>query len=132
MRFLFSLLIVSATLFPAFALASTATPASTPATTGSSLCPPGQSGLCNPLKAHSIQGLLVDILSYLVRIGTIFIILMLVFVGFKFVAARGNSGELEKVRTMLLWTIIGAVIILGAQAISMGVSSTISAISQVP
>ncbi len=98
----------------------------------SGICRSGKGGLCNPLKANSIEGLLVDILSYLVKIGTIFIILMLVFVGFKFVAARGNSGELEKARNMLLWTIIGAIIILGAQAIAMGIASTISAISQVP
>lgn len=99
--------------------------------TNKKLCDSSNSGLCNPLRATSIQQLLVTILSYLVKIGTVFIVLMIVFVGFKFAAAQGNAGELEKVRTMFVWTIVGALIILGAQAISMGVSSTISAISQV-
>ncbi len=97
-----------------------------------SICKSGKGGLCNPLKAQSITAFLNDILDFAVKIGTIFIVLMLVFVGFKFTAARGNAGELEKVRTMFLWTIIGAVVILGAHVISNMIASTITIISQAP
>ncbi len=86
-------------------------------------------GLCNPLKVNSIQELLVAVLGYLVQVGTVIIVLMMVYIGFEFVLARGNPTKLQKAREMLLWTIIGALIILGAQAISMGIASTITAIS---
>ncbi|HEC94062.1 MAG TPA: hypothetical protein ENI56_01665 [Candidatus Kaiserbacteria bacterium] len=141
MRFLFSLFLFSATLFPAFSLAATASVGSQPpappsavqgAAQEASLCPSGQSGLCNPLKAKSITELLNDILTYLVKIGTVFVILMIVYVGFKFTAARGNAGELEKVRIMFLWTVVGALVILGAHVISDMITSTIHTISQTP
>ena len=86
-------------------------------------------GLKNPLKVDSIQGLLTTVLSYVVQIGTVIIVLMMVWTGFKFVLARGNPTELQGARKMLLWTIIGALVILGAQIIAMGVQSTITAIS---
>jgi len=64
-----------------------------------------------------------------VQVGTVIIVLMMVYVGFKFVLARGNPTELQNAKKMLLWTIIGALVILGAQAISMGIQSTVTAIS---
>ncbi len=94
-----------------------------------STCSNGSSGLCNPLKVNSIQELLTAILGYLVQVGTVIIVLMMVYVGFKFVLARGNPTELQNAKKMLLWTIIGALVILGAQAISMGIQSTVTAIS---
>ncbi len=92
-------------------------------------CSSSGGGLCNPLKVNSIQELLVAVLGYLVQVGTVIIVLMMVYIGFEFVLARGNPTKLQKAREMLLWTIIGALIILGAQAISMGIASTITAIS---
>ena len=138
MRFLFSLFLFSATFFPAVSLAATAGASSPPpapplavqGAVSASLCPSGQSGLCNPLKAHSITEFLNDILTYVVKIGTVFVILMIVYVGFKFTAARGNAGELEKVRVMFLWTVVGALVILGAHVISDMITSTIHTISQ--
>ncbi|HQU08069.1 MAG: hypothetical protein B7X04_03590 [Parcubacteria group bacterium 21-54-25] len=100
--------------------------------TGGAPCSNGSTGLCNPLKVQSIQGLLTTILSFVTQIGTVVVVLMLVVTGFKFVIARGNPGELEKARTMLVWTLIGALILLGAQAIAAGISATVTSISAGP
>lgn len=89
----------------------------------------GNSGLHNPLKVNSLQQLMTAILGFVVKIGTVVVVLMLVFVGFKFVTSQGNSTEIQKARMMLLWTIVGALIILGAQAISLGVAATVTSIS---
>jgi heme/copper-type cytochrome/quinol oxidase subunit 2 len=64
-----------------------------------------------------------------VRIGTIVVILMLVYVGFLFVVARGSDTKLSEARQALLWTIVGALILLGAQAISLGIQATVTALS---
>lgn len=70
---------------------------------------------------------LTNVLKFVVQIGSIVVILMLVYVGFKFVTAQGKPGEIEAAKGMLLWTVIGALVLLGAQAIAMGIQATVEA-----
>ena len=84
--------------------------------------------LINPLKANSLQEFLTGILDLIIRIGAIVVILMLVYVGFMFVSARGEPGKLTTAREALLWTIVGALILLGAKAIQIGIENTVRAI----
>ncbi|MDB5264744.1 MAG: hypothetical protein JWN64_315 [Parcubacteria group bacterium] len=87
---------------------------------------PGPStGLQNPLKnINNLNDLLNVILSAVIEIGTIVLVLMLVYTGFKFVLAQGNAEELKNARSMLIWTVIGGLILLGAQAISAVIQAT--------
>jgi hypothetical protein len=91
--------------------------------------------LINPLQGNCssngncLESFLQSILAFVVKIGAIVVVLMLVFVGYKFVAAQGNEEALKDARRMLLWTVIGALILLGAQAISLGIQATVNAIS---
>ncbi|HEX8947245.1 MAG TPA: TrbC/VirB2 family protein [Candidatus Paceibacterota bacterium] len=94
-----------------------------------SLVVAAETGLHNPLKVSTVQDFLTTILGYVVQVGTVVIVLMIVVVGFRYVTARGNPGELEKAHKALLWTLIGALVLLGAQAIASAVSSTVTAIS---
>lgn len=85
--------------------------------------------LMNPLKSGtSLESFLKSILQFVIRIGTIAIILMLVFVGYKFVVAQGAPGAIEEARTMLLWTVIGALVLLGAQAIASAIQATVQSL----
>lgn len=93
---------------------------------------PGATGitLINPLSAGtSLESFLMKILEIVIRVGTIVVILMVVYVGFMFVTARGEPGKLTTARQALLWTVVGALILLGAQAIAIGIKSTVSAIT---
>ncbi|MFZ3043888.1 MAG: hypothetical protein WA058_02140 [Minisyncoccia bacterium] len=86
--------------------------------------------LINPLgTGATLNSLLTSILQFVVRIGSIVVILMLVYVGYLFVIARGAPTEISKAREALLWTIVGALILLGAQAIAMGIQATVQALS---
>lgn len=86
-------------------------------------------GLVNPLQnIDSFPDLLNAIIGAIVDIGFIVLILMLVFVGFKFVAAQGREEELRNARSALVWTVIGGLILLGAEAISLVVQSTAEAL----
>ena len=86
--------------------------------------------LINPLGAGTnLETLLNQVLSFVVRIGAIIVIFMLVYVGFLFVTARGEPGKITTARQALLWTIIGALILLGAQVISIGIQATVQALS---
>lgn len=53
---------------------------------------------------------------------------MLIYVGFLFVKAQGKEEELRDARRALLWTVIGALILLGSQAIAMGIKATVEAL----
>jgi hypothetical protein len=101
-----------------------------PAPSGSSANTGSNVTLINPLQGGgTLEGFLQSILAFVVRIGTIVVILMLVFVGYKFVAAQGNETALTEARKMLLWTVVGALILLGAQALSLGIQATVNALS---
>lgn len=85
--------------------------------------------LINPLKSGtSVTSFLNNILDFVIQIGSIIVILMLVFVGFKFVVAQGKDAALVEARKMLLWTIIGALVLLGAKAISAGILATVQSL----
>jgi heme/copper-type cytochrome/quinol oxidase subunit 2 len=86
--------------------------------------------LINPLGAGtSLPVLLGQILSFVVNIGAIIVIFMLVYVGFLFVTARGNETKLTAAKQALLWTVVGALILLGAKAIAIGICQTANALS---
>jgi len=84
----------------------------------------------NPLGFNSITEFLQRILEFVVLIAFPFLVLFLVFIGFKFVAASGNPEELKKVRQMFFWAIVGALLILGAQALSLAIGETVEDLQQ--
>ena len=84
--------------------------------------------LQNPLQADSLEEFLNQILKFIVRLGTIVVIVMIVVVGFMFVSARGNPEEIKKARAALLWTLVGGVILIGASIIGEAIKVTVEAI----
>lgn len=101
--------------------------------TGGSTFSPGGGNigttLVNPLGANTtLMSLLQSILNFVIQIGTVIVIMMLVYVGYKFVVAQGEPGKITEARNMLLWTVIGALILLGAKVIATGIEATVNAL----
>jgi hypothetical protein len=88
-------------------------------------------GLTNPLKkdVDSLPTFLEAILGGVIQIGTIILIMMLVYVGFLFVAARGNAEKLQSAKSALVWTVIGGLILLGAKSIQLVIEGTVKSLS---
>lgn len=79
----------------------------------------------NPLKnTESIQALVAKLLEFVVKVGTIIAVFAIIWVGFLFISAQGNSEKISEARKALLWTIIGAVILIGAQVLSEVICNT--------
>ncbi len=99
----------------------------TPLSGGNGGCGGSGTGLQNPLcNTSDIPTLLNNILDFIVKnIAPPVIILMLVYCGFLFVTAQGNSEKIQSARTALLWTVIGAIILLGAKAIAGVITTTV-------
>lgn len=102
-----------------------------PLTVLASGCTGGTSGgLCNPLGYNSLWEFLQRILKLVVEIGFPVIVLFIVFIGFKFIAAEGKPEELTKVRSLFFWAIIGSLVVLGAQALAFAIQATVAQIQQ--
>lgn len=86
---------------------------------------PGSGRLTNPIRVDSLQELLQIVLEAVVQIGSIILVLALVYVGFLFVVAQGNEEKITNAKNALLWTIIGGLILLGASAIGAVIGSTV-------
>jgi len=84
--------------------------------------------LTNPLQFDSLSDFLEAILDVVIAISFPIIVLMFVYSGFLFITAQGNVEKLKQFRTILLWTIVGALIILGASVLSSAIQGTIDEI----
>jgi hypothetical protein len=84
---------------------------------------PSKSGgkLLNPLGTsgpQSIPQFIHDVLIGVVQIGIPIVALAIIYCGFLFVAARGKPEAITKAKDALIYTLIGAALLLGAWAIA--------------
>ena len=87
--------------------------------------------ICNPLESSNINSISDYIHTFLTKaleLGIPVVALAVIYCGFLFVAARGNSEKLTKAKAALLYTLIGAAILLGAWAIATLLQNTVGAL----
>ena len=82
----------------------------------------------NPLKVGNFCQLIKIVLQAILVIGVPIAVVFLVIVGFKFIIARGNPGELDKAKADFLHTVIGIAIFIGAWAIAKLIAATLVAL----
>jgi len=82
----------------------------------------------NPLGNITLYDFLLKILNSLIYILFPVIIIMMVYTGFLFVAAQGNETKLQEAKRALVWTVIGALIVLGSKALALAIKATINSI----
>ncbi len=87
-------------------------------------------GLENPLGNTTIIGLLTRVLDVVVQISLPIIVLFLVYAGFLFISAQGNEDKLNTAKKVFLWTIIGAVIILGSSVLLHAIQGTVDQLTK--
>ena len=106
-----------------FAMDALAQPTSgnNPPTSGNSM-----NELKNPLQIGTIEGFLVAIIQILVVFATPIIVLFIMYAGYLFVTARGDTGKLEDAKRALLWSVVGGVIVLGAELIAQIIKGTVT------
>lgn len=67
----------------------------------------------------------VIINDILIPIGGVVAALMIMWAGFLYVTARGDSSQIKRAHEALTWAVIGAAILLGARVISGAIEATI-------
>lgn len=61
-------------------------------------------------------------------IGGVVVVFFIIYSGFLFVTARGNTSQLAKARENFLWVIIGSAVLLGSWVIALAVEGTINSL----
>jgi hypothetical protein len=84
--------------------------------------------LSNPIGQSDIVSFITNVLNGIIKIGIPVVALAIIYCGFLFVAARGNSEKLTKAKEALFYTLIGAAILLGAMALAHLVSDTVTSL----
>jgi hypothetical protein len=83
-------------------------------------------GITNPLKGNAdLSALMKNLLRLAFMLGTIIVVFFIILAGFKYVTAGGNPKKIEEAHAMLLWTVVGAIILLGAQTIADVIFNTV-------
>ncbi|HVM58898.1 MAG TPA: TrbC/VirB2 family protein [Candidatus Paceibacterota bacterium] len=88
-------------------------------------------GLYNPLSSgSSLESFVLNLLDLITNvIGPIIVVFMVVYVGFLYVTARGNESKISAAHDAFLWTVVGALILLGAKAIALAIEATVQGLS---
>ncbi len=84
--------------------------------------------ITNPLGKdgpQNITSFIQLVLTGVIKIGMPVIALAIIYCGFLFVKAQGKPDEINKAKDALLYTLIGAALLLGAWAIAQLISDTI-------
>ncbi len=85
----------------------------------------------NPLanKSGSLMQLITDILNKIIMpIAAIGVVLWIVWAGFQYLLAQGKPDAIKKANLNLMWSLIGAGLLLGAAGISAVLESTVNQI----
>ncbi len=89
-----------------------------------------QGKIVNPLGPgnDNITSFIKTFLDGVITIGIPVVALAVIYCGFLFVQARGKPDEITKAKDALLYTLIGAAILLGSWAIAQLISDTVLAL----
>jgi hypothetical protein len=87
-----------------------------------------QGKIVNPINQDSLTGLIQTLLVGMIKVGIPIVALAIIYCGFLFVSARGNTEKLTQAKSALLYTLIGAAILLGSWAIAQLISNTVLAL----
>lgn len=85
--------------------------------------------LVNPIKYDDFSTFVAAVLKVAVEILMPFVVLAFIWSGFLFVRAQGNPAELEKAKAAILWSIVGAFILMGAWGFAQIISTTVSTLT---
>lgn len=91
----------------------------------------GQFSLHNPIGGANgtVRTFLDNILNGIVVLLTPVLVIMLLYCGFLFVAGQGNTEKLGEAKKMLMYTLLGAAIVLASSGLAHLIQNTVTGIA---
>ena len=84
----------------------------------------------NPIGVDNLNDFIKKVLEAVIRIGLPIVAIALIYSGYLFIEAQGNSGKLETAKRAFVYTLLGAAILLGAWALAQAITETVIQISK--
>jgi len=81
--------------------------------------------LTNPIKTTDLYQFLQTLLKLVAQIAFPIIVLWMVYIGFLFIAAQGKPDKIKEARNYFFWAVVGALLVLGAYALSLAIQATV-------
>jgi len=83
--------------------------------------------IANPLSSEfdTIPSFIAAIIDIVVQIGIPVVTLFIIYAGFLFVSARGDETKIKTAKDVILWTLVGAAVLLGASVLASVIEGTI-------
>lgn len=79
----------------------------------------------NPLAFGTLYEFLRAILRVVIMIAFPVLVLFIVYVGMLFVTASGNPEKIKTAQKLFFWAVVGGLIVLGAEALSIAIENTV-------
>lgn len=86
-----------------------------------------QFNVTNHIKFSTVEEVIVALLNIFIIVATPIIVLFIIYAGFLYVTAGGNTQQVQKATTALTYAIIGGIMVLGAVVISGIIADIVSA-----
>lgn len=84
----------------------------------------------NPIKVDTIEDFIKELVNIVLVVGVPLLVLAIIYAGFLFVQAQGNTEKLKTAKKTLLYTIIGGFLLLGAFVIANAIGGTVNEIKR--
>lgn len=84
--------------------------------------------LINPLKSDfggSIENLILSLVDLAIFAGTILVVFVFIWIGFKFVMAQGDPGAINEAKEWFLYAVIGTALLISSKVIVEIVKNTL-------
>ncbi len=88
--------------------------------------------LKNPTNITDLTTFVKKILDIVLTIGIPIIAIAIIYAGYLFVSSRGNEHELKNAKNAIVWTLIGAAIILGAWVLAQALGNSVDCLRDQP
>ncbi len=85
--------------------------------------------LINPIKYKDFSEFVKAVIKVAVQVLTPFVVLAFVYSGFLFVKAQGKPEDIEKAKSAIYWSVIGALILFGAWGFAQIIELTVKTIT---
>ncbi|MBI5742253.1 MAG: TrbC/VirB2 family protein [Candidatus Niyogibacteria bacterium] len=88
-----------------------------------------EAALENPLgQGSTFYSLIGKIVDVLIAIGIPVAVVFIIYAGFLFVTAGGSEEQLKKAKEVLIWTLAGTALLVGAKTIASALQSTVQSL----
>ena len=89
----------------------------------------GSATIENPVGPRTdIMTLVGNLLKLIAELGAVVCVFFIIYSGFLFIKAQGEPAELSKAKSVFMWSVIGAAVLLGASVIAELITGTVQSV----